>query len=80
MIGFDKKAHNMRTASTERLRGQRIQRKTVTVVLNVASGCREQDQRSQQDPTKGERGAVLVTVMYEADTKATHALYVSIRC
>lgn len=47
--------------------------------LQAAAKAQDQEfEQSQQDPTKGERGAVLVTVMYEAGHEGdpAHALYV----
>ena len=82
----DKKAHNMRTASADdygvSAHSGEKERLTVDASaerLQAAAKAQDQEfERSQQDPTKGERGAVLVTVMYEAGHEGdpTHALYV----
>ena len=82
----DKKAHNMRTASADDygVSAHTGEKNRLTVDASaerlqaVAKAQDQEFERSQQDPTKGERGAVLVTVMYEAghEDDPTHALYV----
>ena len=82
----DKKAHNMRTASADDYgvsahSGEKDRLMVDASAERLQAAAKAQDQefeRSQQDPTKGERGAVLVTVMYEAGHEGdpTHALYV----
>ena len=82
----DKKAHNMRTASADDygVSAHSGEKNRLTVDasaerLQAAAKAQDQEfQRSQLDPTKGERGAVLVTVMYEAGHEGdpAHALYV----
>lgn len=82
----DKKAHNMRTASADDYgvsahTGEKNRLTVDASAERLQAAAKAQDQefeRSQQDPTKGERGAVLVTVMYEAghEDDPTHALYV----
>lgn len=82
----DKKAHNMRTASADDYgvsahSGEKDRLTVDASAERLQAAAKAQDQefeRSQQDPTKGERGAVLVTVMYEAGHEGdpTHALYV----
>ena len=80
------KAHNIRTAGAEEYdvaahRGEKNRFSVGASTERLQAAAKAQDQefeRSQQDPTKGERGAVLVTVMYEAGHEGdpTHALYV----
>ena len=80
------KAHNIRTASADEYgiaahRGEKSQLSVGASSDRLLAAAQAQDQefeRSQQDPTKGERGAVLVTVMYEAGHEGdpAHALYV----
>ena len=80
------KAHNVRTTSADEYgvvthRGEKSQLSVGVSSdrLQVAAKAQDQEfERSQQDPTKGERGAVLVTVMYEAGHEGdpAHALYV----
>ena len=80
------KAHNIRTAGAEEYdiaahRGERNRFSVGASTERLQAAAKAQDQefkRSQQDPTKGERGAVLVTVMYEVGHEGdpTHALYV----
>lgn len=80
------KAHNIRTASADEYgiaahRGEKSQLSVGASSDRLQAAAKAQDQefeRSQQDPTKGERGAVLVTVMYEAGHEGdpAHALYV----
>lgn len=82
----DKKAHNMRTASADEYgvsahSGEKDRLTVDASAERLQAAAKAQDQefeRSQQDPTKGERGAVLVTVMYEAGHEGdpAHALYV----
>lgn len=82
----DKKAHNMRTASADDYgvsahAGEKNRLTVDASAERLQAAAKAQDQefeRSQQDPTKGERGAVLVTVMYEAGHEGdpAHALYV----
>ena len=82
----DKKAHNMRTASADDYgvsahSGEKDRLTVDASAERLQAAAKAQDQefeRSQQDPTKGERGAVLVTGMYEAGHEGdpTHALYV----
>lgn len=82
----DKKAHNMRTASADEYgvsahSGEKDRLTVDASAERLQAAAKAQDQefeRSQQDPTKGERGAVLVTVMYEAGHEGdpTHALYI----
>ena len=82
----DKKAHNMRTASADDYgvsahSGEKDRLTVDASAERLQAAAKAQDQefeRSQQDSTKGERGAVLVTVMYEAGHEGdpTHALYV----
>ncbi len=84
--GSDKKAHNMRTASADEYgvsahSGEKDRLTVDASAERLQAAAKAQDQefeRSQQDPTKGERGAVLVTVMYEAGHEGdpAHALYV----
>ena len=81
-----KKAHNVRTTSADQYgvaahRGEKSQLSVGASSGRLLAAAQVQDQefeRSQQDPTKGERGAVLVTVMYEAGHEGdpAHALYV----
>lgn len=81
-----KKAHNVRTTSADQYgvaahRGEKSQLSVGASSDRLLAAAQVQDQefeRSQQDPTKGERGAVLVTVMYEAGHEGdpAHALYV----
>ncbi len=80
------KAHNVRTTSADEYgvathRGEKSQLSVGTSSDRLVAAAKAQDQefeRSQQDSTKGERGAVLVTVMYEAGHEGdpAHALYV----
>lgn len=80
------KAHNVRTTSADEYgvtthRGEKSQLSVGASSDRLQAAAKAQDQefeRSQQDPTKGERGAVLVTVMYEAGHEGdpAHALYV----
>ncbi len=80
------KAHNVRTTSADEYgvathRGEKSQLSVGASSDRLMAAAKAQDQefeRSQQDPTKGERGAVLVTVMYEAGHEGdpAHALYV----
>ena len=82
----DKKAHNMRTASADEYgvsahSGEKDRLTVDASAERLQAAAKAQDQefeRSQQDPAKGERGAVLVTVMYEAGHEGdpAHALYV----
>ena len=82
----EKKAHNMRTASADDYgvsahAGEKDRLTVDASAERLQAAAKAQDQefeRSQQDPTKGERGAVLVTVMYEAGHEGdpAHALYV----
>ena len=82
----DKKAHNMRTASADEYgvsahSGEKGRLTVDASAERLQAAAKAQDQefaRSQQDPTKGERGAVLVTVMYEAGHEGdpAYALYV----
>lgn len=81
-----KKAHNVRTTSAEEYgiaahQGEKSQLAVGASSDRLQAAAKAQDQefeQSQQDPTKGERGAVLVTVMYEAGHEGdpAHALYV----
>lgn len=81
-----KKAHNVRTTSAEEYgiaahQGEKSKLSVGASSDRLQAAAKAQDQefeRSQQDPTKGERGAVLVTVMYEAGHEGdpAHALYV----
>ena len=81
-----KKAYNVRTTSADQYgvaahRGEKSQLSVGASSDRLLAAAQAQDQefeRSQQDPTKGERGAVLVTVMYEAGHEGdpAHALYV----
>lgn len=80
------KAHNVRTTSADEYgiaahRGEKSQLSVGASSDRLQAAAKAQDQefeRSQQDPTKGERGAILVTVMYEAGHEGdpAHALYV----
>ena len=82
----DKKAHNMRTASADDYgvsahSGEKNRLTVDASAERLQAAAKAQDQefeRSRLDPTKGERGAVLVTVMYEAGHEGdpAHALYV----
>ena len=82
----DKKAHNVRTTSADEygVAAQQGEKNKLSVgassdrLLAAAQAQDQEFERSQQDPTKGERGAVLVTVMYEAGHEGdpAHALYV----
>lgn len=82
----DKKAHNMRTASADEYgvsahSGEKDRLTVDASAERLQAAAKAQDQefeRSQQDPTKGERGAVLVTVMYEAGHEGdpAYALYI----
>ena len=81
-----KKAHNVRTTSADEygVAAQQGDKNKLSVgassdrLLAAAQAQDQEFERSQQDPTKGERGAVLVTVMYEAGYEGdpAHALYV----
>lgn len=81
-----KKAHNVRTTSAEEYgiaahQGEKSKLSVGASSDRLQAAAKAQDQefaRSQQDPTKGERGAVLVTVMYEAGHEGdpAYALYV----
>ena len=81
-----KKAYNVPTTSADQYgvaahRGEKSQLSVGASSDRLLAAAQAQDQefeRSQQDPTKGERGAVLVTVMYEAGHEGdpAHALYV----
>lgn len=80
------KAHNVRTTSADEYgiaahRGEKSQLSVGASSDRLQAAAKAQDQefeRSQQDPTKGERGAILVTVMYEAGHEGdpAYALYV----
>lgn len=80
------KAYNVRTTSADEYgitthRGEKSQLSVGSSSERLQAAAKAQDQefeRSQQDPTKGERGAVMVTVMYEAGHEGdpAHALYV----
>lgn len=82
----DKKAHNMRTASADDYgvsahSGEKNRLTVDASAERLQAAAKAQDQefeRSRLDPTKGERGAVLVTVMYEVGHEGdpAHALYV----
>ena len=82
----DKKAHNMRTASADDYgvsahSGDKNRLTVDASAERLQAAAKAQDQefeRSRLDPTKGERGAVLVTVMYEVGHEGdpAHALYV----
>lgn len=82
----DKKAHNMRTASADEYgvsahSGEKDRLTVDASAERLQAAAKAQDQefeRSQQDASRGERGAVLVTVMYEAGHEGdpAHALYV----
>ena len=79
-------AHNMRTASADEYgvgahRGEKNQLSVGSSSERLQAAAKAQDQefeRSQQAPTKGERGAVMVTVMYEEGHEGdpAYALYV----
>ncbi|MEZ7669506.1 extensin [Rothia sp. 27098_8_27] len=81
-----KKAHNVRTTSADQygVAAQQGEKNKLSVgassdrLLAAAQAQDQEFERSQQDPTKGERGAVLVTVMYEVGHEGdpAHALYV----
>ena len=81
-----KKAHNVRTTSAEEYgiaahQGEKSKLSVGASSDRLQAAAKAQDQefeQSQQDPTKGERGAVLVTVMYEVGHEGdpAHALYV----
>ena len=81
-----KKAHNVRTTSADQYgaAAQQGEKNKLSVgassdrLLAAAQAQDQEFERSQQDPTKGERGAVLVTVMYEVGHEGdpAHALYV----
>lgn len=78
--------YNVRTASAEEYgiathRGEKSQLSVGVSSDRLQLAAKAQDQefeRSQQDASRGERGAVLVTVMYEAGHEGdpAHALYV----
>ena len=80
------KAHNVRTTSADEygVAAQQGEKNKLSVgassdrLLAAAQAQDQEFERSQQDPTKGERGAVLITVMYEAGHEGdpAHALYV----
>ena len=80
------KAYNVRTTSADEYgitthRGEKSQLSVGASSDRLMAAAKAQDQefeRSQQDSTKGERGAVMVTVMYEAGHEGdpAHALYV----
>lgn len=82
----DRTAHNVRTASADEYgvaahRGEKNQLSVGSSSERLQAAAKAQDQefeRSQQDPTKGERGAVLVTVMYEVGHEGdpAYALYI----
>lgn len=82
----DKKAHNVRTTSADEYgvsahSGEKDRLTVDASAERLQAAAKAQDQefeRSRQDPTKGERGAVLVTVMYEAGHEGdpAHALYI----
>ena len=82
----DKKAHNVRTTSADEYgvsahSGEKDRLTVDASAERLQAAAKAQDQefeRSQQDPTKGERGAVLVTVMYKAGHEGdpAYALYV----
>lgn len=84
--GSDKKAHNVRTASADAYgvsvhSGEKDRLTVDASAERLQAAAKAQDQefeRSRQDSTKGERGAVLVTVMYEAGHEGdrAYALYV----
>ena len=79
-------AHNVRTASADEYgvaahRGEKNQLSVGSSSERLQAAAKAQDQefeRSQQDPKKGERGAVMVTVMYEEghEGDSAYALYV----
>ena len=79
-------AHNVRTASADEYRvgahrGEKNQLSIGSSSERLQAAAKAQDQefeRSQQDPTEGERGAVMVTVMYEEGHEGdpAYALYV----
>ena len=80
------KAHNIRTASADEYgiaahRGEKSQLSIGASSERLMAAAKVQDQefeRSRQSPLTAERGAVLVTVMYEAGHEGdpAHALYV----
>lgn len=82
----DKRAYSVSTTSAEKYgvaahRGEKSQLSVGVSSdrLQVAAKAQDQEfERSQQDASRGERGAVLVTVMYEAGHEGdpAHALYV----
>ena len=82
----DKKAHNMRTVSADEYgvsahSGEKDRLTVDASAERLQAAAKAQDQefeRSQQDPTKGERGAMLVTVMYEVGHEGdpAYALYI----
>lgn len=82
----DKRAYSVSTTSAEKYgvaahRGEKSQLSVGVSSDRLQAAAKAQDQefeRSQQDASRGERGAVLVTVMYEAGHEGdpAHALYV----
>ena len=82
----DKRAYSVYTTSAEKYgvaahRGEKSQLSVGVSSDRLQLAAKAQDQefeRSQQDASRGERGAVLVTVMYEArhEGDPAHALYV----
>ena len=82
----DKRAYSVSTTSAEKYgvaahRGEKSQLSVGASSDRLQAAAKAQDQefeRSQQDASRGERGAVLVTVMYEAGHEGdpAHALYV----
>ena len=82
----DKSAYSVYTTSAEKYgvaahRGEKSQLSVGVSSDRLQLAAKAQDQefeRSQQDASRGERGAVLVTVMYEAGHEGdpAHALYV----
>ena len=82
----DKRAYSVYTTSAEKYgvaahRGEKSQLSVGVSSDRLQLAAKAQDQefeRSQQDASRGERGAVLVTVMYEAGHEGdpAHALYV----
>lgn len=82
----DKRAYSVSTTSAEKYgvaahQGEKNQLSVGASSDRLQAAAKAQDQefeRSQQDASRGERGAVLVTVMYEAGHEGdpAHALYV----
>ena len=82
----DKKAYSVSTTAAEKYgvaahQGEKNQLSVGASSDRLQAAAKAQDQefeRSQQDASRGERGAVLVTVMYEAGHEGdpAHALYV----